>query len=119
MPLFRTLALAVLLGSGAAPALAHSVLERSVPAAGAAVAQAPSSIELTFNETIGANFATLDLTGPEGAGVELGAASVSADGRTLAAPVEGSLPAGAYEVEWGVLSQDGHRVTGDFRFTVE
>jgi methionine-rich copper-binding protein CopC len=43
---------------------------------------------------------------------------VSQDGKTLVATVAAPLPAGAYRVTWAIAAADGHRMTGDYSFTV-
>lgn len=102
----------------ASPARAHSVLERSDPAADATV-PAPERLELTFSETIGLRFSTLSLTDPDGAEIETDGPELSDDGHSLILPLSQPLTAGDYQVRWGVLSQDGHKVDGEYGFTVE
>jgi len=44
---------------------------------------------------------------------------VDANGRRLLQVSVPTLAPGTYSVHWAVLSIDGHRTTGDFRFTVK
>ncbi|MBX3583221.1 MAG: copper homeostasis periplasmic binding protein CopC [Rhizobiaceae bacterium] len=98
------------------PAMAHSELKRSIPAVGSTVAT-PTSLELTFSDSVNLRFSNVTLTGAvEG---KIGKPAISEDGHTLIIPVSGSLSAGKYVVNWDALSQDGHKVKGEFSFAVE
>lgn len=114
--LLAPLVLAAALMAG--PALAHSALSGSTPANGAAVV-ALDALELSFNETVQAGFATVTLTDVDGNEIELGEITVSDDAHSLVVPVEAELKPGDYLVQWALLSRDGHRVTGEFSFSVE
>lgn len=113
-------ALACALGlwlAAAVPAAAHSLVERSVPAANSALDRAPRQVELRFNEPVDASFSTATVTDPAGARVS-GPPALSADGRTMIVPLE-DLPHGFYTVRWRALSTtDGHTTSGVFAFTV-
>jgi copper resistance protein C len=102
----------------AGPAMAHSVLESSTPADNATISS-PETVEMTFSDSVNLRFSNVTLTGPDGARVETDKAKVSADGHTLVVPVSRPLTAGKYGVTWDALSQDGHKVNGEFSFTVE
>jgi methionine-rich copper-binding protein CopC len=126
--LVRALVLPVVLAAllaGPAPALAHARLERSVPATGATLATAPSSIELEFNELLDEEFndvavfrATSDGAPADEHSFTSGKPRVDPAHRThLSAPV-GPLPPGAYVVRWKVLSRDGHSARGQVLFRV-
>lgn len=98
-------------------ALAHGLLVQTAPAADAAVAQPPVEISLNFNENIEARFSGIDLVGPDGAIVATG--EITVDDKNMVAPVLGSLVPGVYQVDWHVLSADGHKVKGSYRFEVK
>ena len=102
----------------AAPAMAHSVLKNSSPTADTTV-EAPRSLELTFSETVNLRFSSIELTGPDGAAVRLGKPVNSQDGHTLLAPLPEPLSSGRYDVKWDALSQDGHKINGNFSFLVK
>ncbi|OLL84284.1 MULTISPECIES: copper resistance CopC family protein [unclassified Pseudonocardia] len=106
--------LAVVLG--AAPAWAHTELESSTPAADAQVADAPTTVTLTFSEEIPAHEATVTVRGPDGAAYAAGPAT--GDGATLTVPLRPLGPAGAYTVDYRVVSDDGHPVAGTVPFTL-
>ena len=107
--------LAVVVAS-AAPASAHASLVRATPADGATLASAPSRVVLEFDDPLSTSFATLVVTGPDGHDVTTGRSSVS--GSTLTGDLEGGLPPGAYRTAFRVVSDDGHPVTGQLRFTL-
>ena len=107
--------LAFVLGAG--PAAAHSVLLKTSPARGAAVATAPSTVVLTFNEMPQGEFSTIHVTGPDGQRRDDGHVQVVNDDVTE--PLAGTRPAGRYVVNWRVVSADGHPVSGEFTFTAQ
>jgi len=114
--LAATLAACVVLLLGAAPAFAHTRLESSDPADGSSVGSGPDTISLTFNEDIQAEFATIKVIGPDGSEYQTGA--VSSAGSRLSTSVSPLGPAGAYEVGYRVVSDDGHPVQGKVAFTL-
>ncbi|MBE7184145.1 MAG: copper homeostasis periplasmic binding protein CopC [Methylobacterium mesophilicum] len=79
---------------------------------------APAAVEVNFNETVNLAFSRLALRGPDGAKVAIGAPALVPGGKGMLAPVEAKLAAGAYTVEWTVLSADGHKLNGKYSFTV-
>ena len=103
---------AVLVGPGTAAA--HDQLATSEPAAGATVTTAPERIELEFGQAPQPLGAEVAVTGPDGVPVSLGTPRVS--GTTVTQPLEDGLPAGAYTVEWRVISGDGHSISGSLGF---
>jgi copper resistance protein C len=106
----------VVLLLGAAPASAHTRLEGSDPADKSSVDSAPASVSLTFNEDISAEFATMSVVGPDGTNYATG--QVSAAGGQVSTAVSPLGPAGAYEIGYRVVSDDGHPVTGSVAFTL-
>jgi hypothetical protein len=116
---FRT---AALLMAMAAPALmvatgaqAHAHLVKANPAANAAIA-APTAVHLEFSEKLEPKFSAVTLMKANGAAVAVTskAAGKAVDG-ALAAP----LAPGGYMVMWKVVSADGHKMTGQYNFTVK
>ncbi|HEX4017242.1 MAG TPA: copper resistance CopC family protein [Frankiaceae bacterium] len=107
--------LALLIGVGAGPAAAHSVLLQTSPASGATVATAPDSIVLIFNEMPQGEFSTIHITGPDGKRRDDGHVQVVND--RVSEAFAGTRPAGRYVVDWRVVSADGHPVSGEFTFT--
>lgn len=106
--------LASMLAAGSAWAHAHLV--SSIPADGAQLSAAPDSIAITLTEAIEPAFSHLKMTTASGEPVAL--TDETADGKAFSAKPSTPLPAGAYQVEWQVLSVDGHKTSGTFGFTV-
>ena len=118
MNAFKSTALAVFIALTATlSAWAHAKMTESVPKDGATVPAGLSSVELKFSKPM-----RLTL-------VRIHSAKADAD-----VAVKGELPmtfveeatisvepiaAGAYDVHWTAVSQDGHVMKGDFEFTVE
>jgi methionine-rich copper-binding protein CopC len=100
------------------PALAHTHLVQSSPAAGATVKTGPKTITLTFNERLVPTFSTFELTMPaHGMKVPVKTA-VSRDGKQIVGTLESPLKAGSYTVAWTAAGSDGHKMTGEVAFKV-
>jgi len=101
-------------------ALAHAHLKSHYPASDAVVTSAPQVITLDFSEGIEPGFSGIKITGPENKVVKTAKAQRSAqDEKQLIVPVEDPLLPGAYQVEWHVVSVDGHKTKGNYQFTVK
>ncbi len=110
------LALAVLLGTGGA-ADAHDELTGSNPAEGATVEVLPPTLELDFSNVpsgIGAQVQVLDEAGTDWAD-----GPVSIVDRAASQPLRPGAPAGAYTVNWRVVSSDSHPIEGTFAFRTQ
>ncbi len=114
--LAATVAACVALLLGAAPAFAHTRLQGSDPADKSSIDTAPESVSLTFNEDISAEFASMSVVGPDGTNYATG--QVSAAGGQVSTAVSPLGPAGAYEIGYRVVSDDGHPVQGKVTFTL-
>lgn len=112
--LFAAFALAFV-PAGADRAEAHDQLLRSAPASGETVAKAPSEATLEFSGNvaeIGSEVALLQ----NGEAVDLPEPMAFAGGKvTVPLP---PLEDGAYELNWRVVSTDGHPISGTVPFTV-
>lgn len=97
-------------------AMAHSKLEKAVPAQDATLAVSPERIELTFNTKIEklSQFKIMNA-----AGEEIEHDKIEVDGRAMSGNVPAALPNGSYTVKWTIIGADGHSVEGDYAFTVE
>ena len=101
----------------ASPALAHTRLVGSTPAASATVKSA-QTITLTFNERLVPAFSRFELSMPaHGMAIPV-ATTVSRDGKQIVGTLRSPLGKGAYQVDWTAAGNDGHRMTGHFAFTV-
>jgi len=99
-------------------AQAHARLVSADPAPDSSVAS-PKTISLKFNEAIAKNFSNFKIT--DGSGKAIGLMQMDAkDGQSLTAMPNGSLPPGHYTVSCtAVSSDDGHKMTGTYSFTVK
>jgi methionine-rich copper-binding protein CopC len=115
-PLAKIAAAAVLLAPmlAATGAQAHAHLVKSIPAAENA-GSAPRTLHLEFSENLEPKFSKAEL---RKAGVVVGATSV-AKGKVIDVAPKSALAAGLYEVQWSVLSADGHKSSGDYSFAVK
>ena len=98
----------------AVPASAHDELTSSNPTDGAALAQPPSAVVLTFEEPPVELGLQVVVTGPDG---QVSSSAPRIDGDDVVTEVQPGAPAGRYTVEWRVTSDDGHPVSGTFAFT--
>jgi methionine-rich copper-binding protein CopC len=94
-------------------ALAHDVLEKTVPANGTNVAVLPDSVVLVFSEEPLEIGLQVVVTGPTG-NVADGIAAIN--GREVRQRIAATAPAGTYTVAYRVTSADGHPITGSFGF---
>ncbi|MBU1538441.1 MAG: copper homeostasis periplasmic binding protein CopC [Alphaproteobacteria bacterium] len=95
---------------------AHARVVASTPAASATVAST-RAITVTFSERVAPAFSGLDLVSAAGTKIPV-TSSVSDDGKTISGRTARALSAGTYTVNWRAASADGHRMTGNFAFTV-
>lgn len=110
-----TLMAAILCGG---VAYAHPELQLAEPAAGAATAP-PKQIKITFNEAIIPKFSGIQLKDKTGKTIGTGkSATDPANKKLLVVPVYEQLAPGDYKVEWYAVSDDTHRVKGNYFFSV-
>lgn len=101
----------------AAPALAHTKLVKSNPAADATV-QFPKTITLTFNERVVPAFSKFELEMPaHGMAIPVKTA-VSDDGKQIVGTLGAPLAKGGYTITWTAAGTDGHKMTGKVAFKV-
>jgi len=105
----------------AAPAVwAHAHLKHQYPAADAGMDAAPQALTLNFSEGIEPAFSGITLTGPgEQKQTTAKAKLAPDDNKQLIVPLSAPLPAGQYQVDWHVVSVDGHKTKGSYHFSVK
>jgi copper transport protein len=109
------LATAVLLAVGHPQAAkAHAILLASEPANEAALATAPSSMVLTFNEPV--EPLTLRLLDSSGATTPV--TQIARDGARLVLTPPGAIAEGTHVLSWRVISADGHPASGSLTFRI-
>ncbi|MBB5659931.1 copper homeostasis periplasmic binding protein CopC [Brevundimonas halotolerans] len=113
---FMPIAVASALALSASPVLSHARLVSATPASGAVVS-APRTISLTFSERFAAPFSNVEVEDGRGRAIAL-TKTVSEDGKTLGGSFAAPLSAGTYRVTWAIAAADGHRMTGNYSFTV-
>ena len=100
-------------------AFAHPELRSAEPAAGAVAAATPKQIKITFTEAVIPQFSGAEVKDQAGKTIATGKATVDpANRKQLMVPVNEPMPPGEYEVEWHAVSDDTHRVTGSYSFSV-
>ncbi|HSP37874.1 MAG TPA: copper resistance CopC family protein [Frankiaceae bacterium] len=113
----RSVALAGLLFLGLwfvpSVASAHAVLVRTTPSG--TVPTTPDVVRLDFDEPPRTQFSVVHVTGPDG--VRRDSGPVAVQGSAVVESLTGASPAGLYTVDWRVVSDDGHPVSGQWRFT--
>lgn len=95
---------------------AHARLVSANPSNGSTVGPV-RTISLTFSERFAVPFSTVEVEDGRGRGIAL-TKTVSEDGRTLGGAFAAPLPTGTYRVTWAIAAADGHRMTGNYSFTV-
>ena len=99
-----------------AVASAHATLTKTEPEYGTRVVRSPKLVRLHFDQSVDALPNAIRVYDPNGRVVS-GKTLLSADGRTIDAPVS-RLPRGGYTVRWRAVSADGHVVSGVYTFGV-
>ena len=118
------LALQVVLGAavallaivaGAGPASAHATLIATVPAGDELLDDAPTTVQLQFDEPVDVVDGGVRVFGPDGSRVDQGRFDV--EGSTLVVPIDPGGE-GTYTVAWRALSEDNHNLESSFVFHV-
>jgi copper resistance protein C len=113
---FITLAASILFAVPAAFAHAHPKLMNPMPDS---VGPAPKVISITFSEAIEAKFSSIQLTDESGKSADKEVSKPApGDPKTLTLVVP-SLAPGSYIVHWVNVATDGHRMDGEYKFTVK
>ena len=100
-------------------AAAHIAIKQTTPAADAMLAVAPPEILLTFTEKIEPAFSSASLKDARGADISAAKSRVDASDPATLRLAPPTLTPGVYGVQWTAVGRDGHRRTGDFKFTVK
>ncbi len=97
------------------PAQAHDELSSSAPSADQIVTEVPEALELTFSAPV------LDVNpqvvARDSEGREVTTGEVELDGTTVRRALVPDAD-GDIEVAWSVASSDGHRIEGEYMFTI-
>ncbi|MBT1714515.1 CopC domain-containing protein YobA [Enterobacter dykesii] len=99
--------------------LAHAHLKQQSPAADSVVS-APQALTLNFSEGIEPGFSGVVVTDAQKQVIKTGTATRDEKNKAqLTVPLEQTLVAGTYQVDWHVVSVDGHKTKGSYRFSVK
>ena len=106
---------------GLAPAQAHNALVSSNPVADSVVTEQVGTFVITTSDVLldsGTDSPTtfIQVRGPGDAGLYYGDGCATVEGASVTMPADLG-EAGLYTVYWGVVSTDGHPITGDYTFT--
>ena len=96
-------------------AQAHAHLVKATPAANSA-GRAPSAVHLYFSEKLEPKFSGATIMMGDGKTV---AAASKVSAKAVNVTPNGLLTPGAYMVMWHVVAADGHRMKGQYNFTVK
>ena len=110
-------AFALLVGGPAPVAWAHADLVSSTPADGAVLASVPREMVLGFSEDLLADTVVISVTDDTGMTVRVLSFTVEGPDVTISWPP--GLPGRAFDVNYRVVSQDGHPISGTVSFTVD
>jgi len=107
------------MGALASSADAHPKLMSVSPAADVSSKVSPKEIRLNFSEGVIAKFSGLELKDEGGKAVSTGLpVNDPGDRKQLVVPLPAPLMAGRYTVNWHAVSEDTHRVKGEYSFEV-
>src|SRR3979411_624736 len=99
---------------------AHPKLNSASPAADVSSKVFPSEIRLNFSEGVIAKFSGVEIKRQRGKKIPTGAAVTDPkDQKQLVVPLPAPLAAGRYTVTWHAVSEDTHRVKGEYSFGVD
>jgi len=99
-------------------ALAHAHPKVMVPAPDSTIAS-PPAVSVTFSEAVEPKFSSLHVTDEQGKQLTTAASvPVPNDPKTLTLALP-SLQPGGYLVHWVSVATDGHRMEGEYKFTVK
>jgi methionine-rich copper-binding protein CopC len=98
---------------------AHPKLKAVSPAADVSSKVSPKEIRLNFSEGVIAKFSGLELKDEAGKTITTGVpVNDTGDRSQLVVPLPSPLMAGRYTVTWHAVSEDTHRVKGEYSFEV-
>jgi len=104
----------------ATTASAHPTLASTNPPANLSTTTTPTEIRLNFTEGVIAKFSGVELKDQSGKAVATGTPVTDPkDKKQLVVPLPTPLLAGRYTVSWHAVSEDTHRVQGQYSFKVE
>jgi len=102
----------------AVPAFAHSHPVSMLPAADSTVS-APAKVDIHFSEGLEPKFSSITVTNAGGHVINKETSKLAdGDNKFLSVPLP-ELGPGVYTVNWVAVAVDGHRSSGEYKFTVK
>jgi methionine-rich copper-binding protein CopC len=99
---------------------AHPKLNSASPAADVSSKVSPTEIKLNFSEDVIAKFSGVEIKDESGQAIPTGVPVTDPkDRKQLVVPLRAPLTAGHYTVTWHAVSEDTHRVKGEYWFGVD
>jgi methionine-rich copper-binding protein CopC len=100
-------------------AFAHAELQSSAPQKNAVLNSPPSEVAIDFSEEVNPKLSRIVVKNAAGERVDKNDGHVAADNAKHFSVDLGPLAAGEYEVSWtSVAAEDGHKLSGKFKFKV-
>jgi methionine-rich copper-binding protein CopC len=116
---FKTLLVGAAIALAAGSTQAHAKLESAEPRPASTLAVAPKTIRLQFDTALEPALSKIALHDAAGKAIALAPAALDkSDPKAMTVPVP-ALGSGAYRVQWSTVTHDGHKVKGEFTFTVK
>ena len=104
----------------ATSANAHPKLNSVSPAADVSSKVSPTEIKLNFSEGVIAKFSGVEIKNESGKAIPTGVPLTDPkDQKHLVVPLPAPLMAGHYTVTWHAVSEDTHRVKGEYSFGID
>jgi methionine-rich copper-binding protein CopC len=114
----RALVLVMLLSASSGSLIAfHPTMVRSVPAAGQALKESPTRLQVWFSDAPAAGVSQISLKRGDEA-VALGETVVVSKDKSMYADPVAPLAAGSYLASWKTAGDDGHALKGEIKFTI-
>ena len=114
----RLIGPAAIFALAASQADAHAKLMSTTPKDDSTVSS-PQTIQVHFNEAIEVKLSSLKLIASDGTEIAIMAMNDAKDPSTLSIMPNAKLKPGVYTAAWSIVSDDGHKETGTFKFTVQ
>ena len=108
-----------LVATFATRAAAHAYLDHSQPADGAVLAAAPTAVKLWFSRAIEPAFSRVRVVDDQGVQVDDGKPTVNDDTPKLIQVGLTAVTGKKYKVIYRIVALDGHKVKGEFSFSVK
>jgi methionine-rich copper-binding protein CopC len=104
----------------ATSANAHPKLKSASPGADVSSKASLTEIRLNFSEGVIAKFSGVEIKDENGKKIPTGVAVTDPkDKKQLVVPLPAPLTAGRYKVTWHAVSEDTHRVKGEYSFAID